>query len=338
MKAVAPFETSAKESRASGAAGPRPILVEMPDPLPGPGEVGLRVHASALNRADLLQLRGWYPPPPGESEIPGLECSGVIERVGPDVEGWAVGDRVMALLAGGGHAEKVIVPSGQLMPVPPGLSFAEAAALPEAALTSWTNLVVEGGLEPGQTVLVVAAASGIGTFACQLARALGARVLVAGRCLGRLSRLRPLGAEQSLILDETLPARVREVCGNDGVDLVMDLAGGDAVGERLTAVRAGGRYVLVGVLAGAAASIDLGDLLKRRVRLQGSVLRSRSRTEKAALVEAFSTFAADRWQRGELRPVVDRVWPLERVAEAYDTMAGGGLFGKLVLVTDSCPD
>lgn len=334
MKAVAPCRGG------SAAGGPNrgPELVDLPDPEPGPGEVLIKVHASALNRADLLQLKGWYPPPPGESEIPGLECAGVVERFADDVEGWSVGDPVMALLAGGGHAEKVVVPAGQLMRIPSGLSFPEAAALPEAALTSWTNLMVEGNLSAGRPVLIVAAASGIGTFACQLARAAGARVLAAGRDRERLERLRDLGADSLFILDEDLPRRIREATDGRGVDLVLDLAGGPALGDRLKAVTRCGRYVLVGILAGSEASIDLGDLLKRRIRLQGSVLRSRPRAEKAALIKAFSDFAASRWATGELRPVVDRVLPLAHVAEAYDTMARGSLFGKLVLKTGSCPD
>ncbi|MCP3957903.1 MAG: NAD(P)H-quinone oxidoreductase [bacterium] len=308
-----------------------PVLGEMPDPRPGKGEALLRVRASALNRADLLQIRGLYPPPPGESEVPGLECAGEVTELGPEVSGWKVGDRAMALLAGGGQAEKVAVPTGQLMQIPDGLGYEDAAALPEVALTSWTNLIAEGRLERGQSVLITAAASGVGTFAVQLARELGARVLVAGRDMLRLERLRELGAEACIPLDESLPAAVRAITDGPGVDLVIDLAGGAELSHRLKALRNRGRLVLVGLLAGAAAQIDLGDVLRRRLRLTGSVLRARSREEKARLVADFSAFAAERLVDGRLRPIIHQVIPLTRVAEAYALMERGGVFGKLVL-------
>lgn len=278
------------------ADGPR--LGEVPPPTPGRGEVLVRVRASALNRADLLQVRGLYPPPPGESEVPGLECSGVIEEVADGVDGWRSGDRVMALLAGGGHGEWAAVPVGQLMPIPSGLDFTAAAALPEVALTAWTNLVHEGGLgagDPGEggSVLITAAASGVGTFAVQLARELGARVLVAGRTLERLEPLRELGADACLELGDGLAEAVRAATGGQGVDLVMDLAGGAGVNASLRALRNGGRLVLVGLLATA--------------------------------------FARQRLDDGRLRPIVDRVFPFAEVTAAYRQMERGGNWGKLVL-------
>ncbi|RMH23322.1 MAG: NAD(P)H-quinone oxidoreductase [Acidobacteria bacterium] len=325
MLAVLPFDPS---------AGPTPRLGELPEPVAGPGEVLVRVRATALNRADLLQMRGLYPPPPGESEVPGLECAGEVAALGDGVADWRIGERVMALLAGGGHAERVAVPAGQLMRIPGRLTWEQAAALPEAALTSWTNLRVEGGLEAGQSVLITAAASGVGTFAVQLARELGARVLVAGRDPERLERLRPLGAEHCLPLDDELTRRAREAAGGDGVDLVLDLAGGNWLPAALAALRPRGRLVLVGILAGARAEIDLADVLRRRLQLVGSVLRARSRAEKAELVAGFMSFAGPRLAAGALRPVIDRVMPFSRIAEAYATMARGGLFGKLVLRLD----
>ena len=315
----------------SGDRAAVPRLGELPVPVPADGEVLVRVRATALNRADLLQIRGLYPPPPGESRVPGLECSGEIEELGPRVDGWQAGDRVMALLAGGGQAEKVAVPVGQLMPIPDGLDFEHAAALPEVALTSWTNLVVEGKLERRQSVLITAAASGVGTFAVQLARELEARVLVAGRDRSRLEQLRPLGAEACIPLDDSLPRAARAITDGPGVDLVIDLAGGAGLAERLKALRAGGHLVLVGILAGAAAEIDLADVLRRRLRITGSVLRARSRDEKARLVADFSAFAAERLADGRLRPVVHEVHPFENVAGAYAQMERGGVFGKLVL-------
>lgn len=325
MLAVLPFDPS---------AGPTPRLGELPEPVAGPGEVLVRVRATALNRADLLQMRGLYPPPPGESEVPGLECAGEVAALGDGVADWRIGERVMALLAGGGHAERVAVPAGQLMRIPGRLTWEQAAALPEAALTSWTNLRIEGGLEAGQSVLITAAASGVGTFAVQLARELGARVLVAGRDPERLERLRPLGAEHCLPLDDELTRRAREAAGGDGVDLVLDLAGGNWLPAALAALRPRGRLVLVGILAGARAEIDLADVLRRRLQLVGSVLRARSRAEKAELVAGFMSFAGPRLAAGALRPVIDRVMPFSRIAEAYATMARGGLFGKLVLRLD----
>ncbi len=308
-----------------------PRLGELPDPEPGPGEALLHVRATALNRADLLQLRGLYPPPPGESEVPGLECAGEVAALGPGTSGYRIGERVMALLAGGGQAEKVTVPVGQLMPIPAGMSFERAAALPEVALTSWTNLVAEGGLESGASVLITAAASGVGTFAVQLASQLGARVLVAGRSLERLERLRPLGADVCILLDGTLPAAVREATGGRGADLVMELAGGPGLARRLAALRPRGRLVLVGVLAGTKSEIDLFDLLRHRLQLVGSVLRARPREEKARLVADFRSFAGQRLADGRLRPVVHSVRPFAEIADAYAEMERGGVFGKLVL-------
>ncbi|HEV8239417.1 MAG TPA: NAD(P)H-quinone oxidoreductase [Thermoanaerobaculia bacterium] len=306
-------------------------LEEVPHPQPGPGEVLLRVQATALNHADLSQVRGGYPPPPGESTIPGLEAAGVVEALGEGVEGWRAGDLAMALLAGGGHAEKVAVPVGQLLATPPTLSFVDAAAVPEVAITAWTNLVHEGGLQRGEVVLITAAASGVGSFAVQLARELGARVLVAGRSPERLQALLPLGAEAALPLGEELPVRVRELTDGEGVDLVVDLVGGEAIVQHLDCLRERGRLVLVGLLGGGKATMPLFVLMRRRLRLIGSVLRARSRSEKAALVAAFGDFALPRLADGRLRPIVDRVLPFAEIAEAYAQLERGGVLGKIVL-------
>jgi putative PIG3 family NAD(P)H quinone oxidoreductase len=306
-------------------------LGELPDPVPAPGEVLVEVRAAALNQADLLQLRGLYPPPAGESEVPGLECSGVIASLGDGVEGRKPGDRVMALLAGGGHATRVAVPAGQVMAIPEGLDLVQAAALPEAGLTAWTNLVVEGGLHNGQSVLISGAASGVGTMAIQVARELGARVLVAGRSRERLERLQPLGAEEIFVLGEGLPQAVRERTGGEGVDLVLELVGGEHLPRHLQALAPRGRLVLVGLLAGRTCELDLAEVLRRRLRIVGSVLRGRSRAEKAGLVAAFADFAGPRLADGRLRPVVDRVVPFDAILEAYEALAAGGLLGKLVV-------
>lgn len=312
-----------------------PYLVEMPDPVAGPGEVLVRVAAAGLNRADLLQLAGRYPPPPGESPVPGLECSGVVVALGPEVVGPEPGQRVMALLAGGGQAELARVPVGQLMAVSSNIDLVAAGGIPEAGLTSWTNLVAEGNLQAGETVLITGAASGVGTFAVQLARELGARVWVAGRSLARLEPLLELGATECFELDDQLASRVRKASGGSGVDLVMDLVGGSWLPQSLAALAVQGRLVLVGLMAGASAELDLGLVLSRRLRITGSVLRPRSRPEKAKLVRAFSEFALPRLAQGRLRPVIDRVVQFNQVDQAYDFLERGGGMGKVVLSVSS---
>ena len=317
---------------ASGPGGDGvPRLGEVPDPVAGPGEVLLEVRATAINRADLLQLRGRYPPPDGESEVPGLEAAGSIMAVGPGVAGWREGDAAAALLAGGGHAERVAVPVGQLLPVPSGWSFEEAAALPEAALTAWTNLVAEGALAAGRAVLISGATGGVGTASVQLARELGARVLAAGREPERLERLRALGADEVFTLGEELPARVRAATGGRGVDLVLDLIGGAHFTRLLAALAPRGKLVLVGLVAGARAELELDLVLRRRLTLIGSVLRSRDRTEKAALVADFLAFAAPRLAARRMVPVVERVLELESIAAAYALLERGRPFGKVVV-------
>lgn len=309
----------------------RPELGTVPDPVPAAGEVLVDVRAAGLNRADLLQLRGAYPPPPGESEVPGLELAGVVAAVGEGVDGWSPGDRVMALVAGGAHAERAAVPAGQLMALPEGWSFTDGAAVPEAGLTAWTNLEKEGGLEAGETLVVTGANGGMGRTFVQLGRELGARVIAAGRHMDRLEPLRDLGADALVTLGEGFPAAVREANGGDGADLAVDLVGGEHLPRCLAALRNQGRCVLVGLLAGTRAELDLALVLRNRLRLIGSVLRARSRAEKAELVAAFTRFAAPRFADGRLRPQVDRVFPFERVAEAYATLEAGGVEGKVVV-------
>lgn len=329
MRAVLPRSPSQAEP---SDASPR--LGEIPEPTPGVGEVLVDVRATAINHADLLQMRGLYPPPPGESEVPGLECAGVIERLGEGVEEggeWRVGQRVMALLAGGGHGEQVAVPVGQLLPLPDRLSFSEAAAIPEAALTSWTNLVAEGDLQEGETVLLTGATGGMGTFAVQLARELGAHVVAAGRDRGRLEPLQELGADGLVELGESFAEQVAEATDGRGVDLVLDLVGGEHLARCMKALAPRGRLVLLGLLAGSRAEIDLADVLRRRLRLIGSVLRARSREEKAELVAGFRRFADQRLADGRLQPVVDRVLPFEKLPEAYRALRDGGLWGKVVV-------
>ncbi len=310
-----------------------PRLVELPDPKPAPGEVLVAVAATALNHADLYQLRGQYPPPPGESDVPGLELAGTVAALGAGVDRqgpWQVGTRVMALVAGGGHGERAAVPVGQLIAVPEHLTFLEAAALPEAALTSWTNLVVEGKLHPGETVVITGATGGMGSFAAQLARELGGRVVAVGRDPERLMRLRELGID-AVSTDDELGTSVHELSGGRGADLIVDFVGGPRLAERMNLLREKGRLVLVGVTAGTRVDLDLRAVLSRRLRLVGSVLRPRSRAEKAQLVAGFTEFALPRLEDGRLRPVVDRVLPFAQIAAGYAALGAGGVLGKIVL-------
>src|SRR6185312_10882307 len=314
----------------SGSNSPVPRVGDLPDPVPGQGEILVAIEAAGINHADLHQLRGTYPPPPGESDVPGLECAGVVLE-GEMGSPWQPGARVMALLGGGGHATRVAIPTGQIMPLPDNLSFIEGGAIPEAALTAWTNLVVEGKLQAGETVLVTGATGGRGSSVVQLARELGARVLAAGRSHERLEMLRGLGIDEVCLEGANLAGQIREATGGRGVDLVIELTGGAETASHLAALAPRGRLVVVGLVGGRKAEMDLGLILGKRLRVIGSVLRARPREEKARLVADFSAFALPRLRDGRLRPVVDRVIPLERAAEAYQAVERGGAFGKIVL-------
>lgn len=306
--------------------GPEPVLGECAEPIPAAGEVLVEVRATALNRVDLMQLRGLYPPPPGESDIPGLECAGVVVETAGS---WQSGDRVMALLAGGGHAERVAVPAGQLMRIPDGMDFGQAAAVPEAGLTAWVNLVEEAGLVSGESVLITGASGGVGSFAVQIAGALGAIVIGAARDVGRLGAV---GIETAVADDESLPERVRALTGGAGVDVIMDLACGGSLNRHLDALADRGRLVVVGLMAGSSAEIDLSAVLRRRLSIKGSVLRPRSREEKAALIGAFAAFAGSRLADGRLRPSIHASFPFDRIADAYAALAKGSVAGKIVVV------
>ncbi len=309
-----------------------PLTVgELPDPRPAEGEVVLAVRATALNHADVLQVQGNYPPPTGESTVPGLECSGVIDEVGVGVNGWKRGDRVMALLGGGGHASRVAVPAGQLMALPENLGFEDGAALPEACLTAWTNLVFEGGLRAGETVLVTGATGGMGTMAVEIAHELGAHVIAAGRSAARLEPLGALGADETVVLDADLRATIGRLTDGRGVDLIFDLVGGRLLPQLIECLALRGRLVIVGLLGGRTTEVALYEVMRRRSRLIGSVLRPRSREEKASLVRDFAAFGLPRLADGRLRAVVDRVMPFGEIAAAYAELARGGAAGKIVL-------
>jgi putative PIG3 family NAD(P)H quinone oxidoreductase len=305
---------------------------DAPAPALGAGELRVRVAATAVNRADLLQRQGLYPPPPGASPILGLECAGTVAELGAGVTGWRVGDRAMALLAGGGYAEEVVVHAGSALPVPASLSLEEAAAVPEVFLTAWLNLFELGGLAAGGAALVHGGGSGVGTAAIQLARAAGARVFVTAGSAEKCERCRALGAELAVnYRTESFAERVREATAGRGVDVVLDSIGASYLADNLASLAVGGRLVLIGLMGGAKAEIALGTLLVRRLSVVGSTLRTRPVEEKAAIVARFQARFGDDLAAGRIRPIVDRVLPLEAVAEAHRAMKASEHFGKIVL-------
>jgi putative PIG3 family NAD(P)H quinone oxidoreductase len=312
--------------------GPEALrLAEVPDPEPTTGEVLLEVRATAVNRADVLQRRGRYPPPEGASTILGLEAAGVVAAVGAGVEGWTAGDRAMALLAGGGYAERVAVPHGQLMPIPEGLSFTEAAAVPEVFLTSWMALARIGRLGPDETLLVHAVASGVGTAAVQVARELGARVVGTSRSAGKLALPAELGAATVVARDGRFAEEVRGLAGPRGVDLVLDLVGPTYLNENAACLAVGGRVVILSLIGGSRAEVDFAPLLPRQAAIHTATLRARTTADKAAIVADFAPWGLPRLADGRLRPIIDRVLPIERVAEAHEAVESDATVGKVVL-------
>lgn len=302
---------------------------EVDDPVAGPGEVLVDVAATAVNRADVMQRQGHYPPPPGASPYPGLECSGTISALGGGVAGWAVGDEVCALLAGGGYAERVAVPAGQLLPVPAGLTLLEAAALPEVACTVWSNVFMRGQLQPGEVFLVHGGGSGIGTMAVQLAARAGARVFATVGSPAKAERVLSLGAERAVLYrDEDFVEVLREV---GGADVVLDVMGASYLARNVSALADGGRLVVIGLQGGARAELDLGALLARRGSVHATSLRSRSTAQKAAIVQAVLANVWPAIEAGEVRPVVDRVLPLAQAAQAHRVLEASEHVGKIVL-------
>jgi putative PIG3 family NAD(P)H quinone oxidoreductase len=305
---------------------------EVPEPVPGTGEVLVEVVAAGVNRADLLQRQGHYPPPPGAPPYPGMECSGRIAALGAAVAGWQVGDEVCALLAGGGYAEEVAVPAGQLLPVPAGVSLVEAAALPEAACTVWSNLGMVAGLRPGDTVLVHGGSGGIGTMAIQVAVARGAEVYCTAGSEAKRERCRQLGA--SLAIDyqsDDFVARVRERTDGRGVDIVLDIMGGSYLSRNVDALATGGRLVVIGTQGGRHADLNLGTLLAKRASIHATTLRSRPLEEKAAIVAAMQANVWPMIESGVVLPVVDRVLPIQQAAEAHRVIESGNHIGKVLL-------
>jgi NADPH:quinone reductase len=310
-------------------------IAELPDLVAGPHEVLISVRATALNRADLLQRRGLYPPPPGASQILGLECSGVVAALGSGASRFGVGARVMALLAGGGYAEQVVVHEDLLLPVPARLSFVQAAAVPEAFLTAGEALLVEAELAAGQAVLVTAGASGVGSAALQIAKQRGAFV-IGSASAAKLPAVLELGADLALDRDrDDYVSAVLAATAGRGVDAIIDLIGGSALARHQACLASRGRLVLVGLLGGAAAPLDLSRVLMRRQRLCGLVMRNRSLMEKVELTGRFQRELWPALESGTLSPRVDRVFPLADVALAHRHMEQNLNTGKIVLEVGS---
>ncbi|MFD5427217.1 NAD(P)H-quinone oxidoreductase [Streptomyces sp. NPDC127084] len=314
--------------------GPEALVwAEVPDPEPGEGEVLVEVAASAVNRADLLQRQGFYDPPPGASPYPGLECSGRIAELGPGVTGWKVGDEVCALLSGGGYAEKAVVPVGQLLPVPEGVDLITAAALPEVACTVWSNLFMLAHLRPGETLLVHGGASGIGTMAIQLAKAVGAKVAVTAGSQDKLRRCAELGAD--ILIDyreQDFVAELRAQTGGTGADVILDIIGAKYLDRNVRALAVNGRLAVIGLQGGVKGELNIGALLAKRAAVMATSLRARPLHEKTVIVAAVAEHVWPLLAGGTVRPVVDQHLPMPEAPAAHRALEEGVHVGKVVLV------
>ncbi|HMF97600.1 MAG TPA: NAD(P)H-quinone oxidoreductase [Vicinamibacterales bacterium] len=306
---------------------------ERPRPTPAAGEVLIKVLAAGVNRPDVFQRRGRYPPPPGASDIPGLEVAGTVEQLGSDGRGFAVGDRVCALVAGGGYAEYCAAPAPQCLPVPRGLDPVAAAAIPETFFTVWTNLFERGRLQPQETVLVHGGSSGIGTTAIQLAHARGSRVFATAGSAGKCAACEMLGAERAInYREEDFVAIVRERTAGRGVDVVLDMVGGDYFARNIESLAVEGRLVEIATLQGVKAELNIQTIMQRRLTITGSTLRARPVAEKGAIARAVHEHVWPLLESGAVKPVVYATFPLRDAAEAHRVMESSSHIGKLVLV------
>ncbi|MFI1355068.1 NAD(P)H-quinone oxidoreductase [Streptomyces sp. NPDC020898] len=314
--------------------GPEALVwAEVPDPVPGEGEVLVEVVAGAVNRADILQRQGFYNPPPGASPYPGLECSGRIAEVGPGVSGWSVGDEVCALLAGGGYATKVAVPAGQLLPVPEGVDLKRAAALPEVTCTVWSNVFMISHLRPGETLLVHGGSSGIGTMAIQLAKAVGAKVAVTAGTKEKLDQCAELGADILVnYREQDFVEELKQATGGAGADVILDNMGAKYLDRNVRALAVNGRLAIIGMQGGVKAELNIGALLAKRAAISATSLRARPLVEKAAIVAAVREHVWPLLAAGHVRPVVDREFPMSKVAAAHRLVEESGHIGKVLLV------
>jgi putative NAD(P)H quinone oxidoreductase, PIG3 family len=306
---------------------------EVPDPVPAEGEVLVEVVASAVNRADLLQRQGMYNPPPGASPYPGLECSGRIVAVGTGVLGWAVGDEVCALLAGGGYAQKVAVPAGQLLPVPAGLDLKQAAALPEVTCTVWSNVFMVAHLRPAETLLVHGGSSGIGTMAIQLGKAVGAKVAVTAGTKAKLDLCAELGADILInYREQDFVEEIERATGGAGADVILDNMGAKYLDRNVRALAVNGRLAIIGMQGGIKAELNIATLLNKRAAVSATSLRARPLSEKAAIVAAVREHVWPLIDAGQVRPVVDRELPMSDAAEAHRVLEESSHLGKVLLV------
>jgi len=318
---------------ASEPGGPEVLTVtDLPDPEAGDGEVVIDVTATAVNRADTMQRQGKYPPPPGASEVLGLECSGTISAVGRGVEGWSVGDEACALLAGGGYAERVAVPTAQLMPVPKGVDLVTAGALPEVACTVWSNVFMVAGLQEDETLLVHGGAGGIGTLAIQLAKALGARVLTTAGSQEKLDLCRSLGADEAISYrDQDFVEEVKQATDGHGADVILDNMGAKYLDRNLSALATQGRLVIIGMQGGVKGELNIGKLLAKRGAVIATSLRARPVDEKAAICAGVVEHVWPLVTDGSVRTLVHATLPLAEAAEAHRIMESGDHVGKIIL-------
>lgn len=313
-------------------------LARRPVPVPGRSEVRVRVAAAGVNRPDLAQRQGKYPPPRGASDIPGLELAGTVDALGEGVTAWTVGDRVCALVSGGGYAEYCAVPAVQCLPIPAGFDELQAAALPETFFTVWANVFERGRLREGETLLVHGGTSGIGTTAIQLARAFGARVLATAGSTEKCAACETLGAERAVnYRTEDFVAVALQATGGRGVDLILDMVGGSYIPRDLEALAPDGRLVLISFLGGAKAELSFLPVLQRRLTITGSTLRPRPVDEKGRLARALREAVWPLLESGRVRPMIDSTFPLERAADAHRRMESGAHVGKIVLTVSRLP-
>jgi putative PIG3 family NAD(P)H quinone oxidoreductase len=315
--------------------GPPDVLKPVERPLPdlGPDDVLIKVAAAGVNRPDVMQRLGRYPPPPGASDVPGLEVAGTIEQVGSGVRRWRPGDRVCALVAGGGYAEYCAAPAPQCLPIPRGMDLVHAGGVPETTFTVWTNVFERGKLVRGETILVHGGSSGIGTAAIQMARAFGARVLATAGSAAKCAACEALGAERAFNYREVdFVEATRQATGGKGVNVVLDMVGGDYLQRNIDVLALDGRLVLIGVLGGARAQINTTPVLQKRLTLTGSTLRARTVLEKASIATAVYEHVWPLFESGALRVLVHGTFPLARAAEAHRIMEESSHIGKLVLV------
>src|SRR5881628_3886109 len=292
------------------------VPVERPTPVPGSGEVLIEVAAAGVNRPDVMQRRGKYPPPPGASDIPGLEVAGTVDQIGPDVTGWKIGDAVCALVAGGGYAEYCVAPAPQCLPVPRGLDLVSAAAIPETFFTVWTNVFDRGRLRASESILVHGGSSGIGTTAIQLARARGSRVFATAGSAAKCAACEGLGAERAInYRDEDFVAVIREATGGRGVDVVLDMVGGDYFARNIDALAVEGRLVEIATLQGVKAELNIQTVMQRRLTITGSTLRARPVADKAAIAVALRQHVWPLLESGAVKPIVHATFPLRDAAE-----------------------